>query len=179
VRAGATDVVLTLDPGIDLEVRIAEWPASASDVNAELVRQDAEGLPTVHRSRVASDGGARFRGLAPDRAYTLWVPPVDGRPLLRRDVRVTRDALVVAFAPGKDITGRLVVPPGATVTSLWASADGDRFRVPGTWTKDGSYRVAGLPEGRWSIHAGARKGHEQFEGRADAPAGGSVDVALR
>ncbi len=179
VQAGATDVVLTLDPGLGLTVRIAEWPATEVAAKATLVEQDLE-VPVTITARIGPDGTVRFYGLAPDRAYTLWIPPTRaGRSLLRRDVRTAAEPLAVALAPGRTIAGRLTVPPGARVTRIVASTLRGQALAPGTWTDDGSYRIDGLPDGTWTIVATAHNGPTSYRGEAEAAAGGFADVELR
>ncbi len=179
VTVGTEGVVLTLDPGLDLVVRVTGWPVGAPSTAATLFEQGA-GEPTYASARIAADGTARVRGLLADRAYTLWIPPLpDGRSLLTRDVRVGTGAIAVTLAPGKTIRGRLVVPAGAKVRGLFASREGGFMTVPGTWTSDGAYEIAGLPETAWTVSATAARGDERFRGEADAPAGGTVDVVLR
>lgn len=171
-------VVLVVDLGLELVVRIADWqPDAPAWANLWGLRGEA----TVQASaRIAADGTARFRGLAPGGTYSLWVPPTkDGRSLLRTDVRASSSPLHVALLPGKSIRGRLTLPEGARPAGVTASLHDGHLTVSGTVEADGTYEIAGLPEGTWTVRARARKGDAALSAEAEVPAGGTADLVLR
>ncbi len=179
VEAGDQHVVLTIDPGLELVVRIDDWPARrAAWTHARLSPQGDPESASLS-VRVASDGTARFRGLKADRAYTLWIPPdADAWSLLRRDVRATSGDVHVRLARGKSITGRLLAADGMKARRVVASMDG-AGGVSGTVKADGTYEIVGLPDGTWSVEASGLVDTTRHAAQGTAPAGGTLDLALR
>jgi protocatechuate 3,4-dioxygenase beta subunit len=180
VRVAGDDenIVLTLDLGEALVVRVDDWPlGEVQQEGATLFEEGAEGTAQAV-SAVAADGTARFVGLSADRTYSLWVAPLaDGRSLLQRGVRAS-SSLRVRLVPGKSITGRIVAPSDAVVTEVEATQKGGPVTVSGQVQPDGSYRIAGLPDGDWFVRARARRGGQWMSSTSSALAGGTVDLKI-
>ena len=156
VEAGAEDVVLTLDPGIELVVHVDNWPAGERESGEAALFEQSGREPAYATTRVAPDGSARFRGLGAGRAYTLWIAPGGGGlSLLQRDVRAAATPVHVSLTRGKSITGRLTIPSGAKLRNVMASREDGLMHVQGTAKADGTYEILGLPEGSWTVQASA------------------------
>lgn len=161
-RAGASDVVLTLDPGLELLLRLADPTAAEPYAMAQVVILDPEGRPrSTSHVRFEAEGVGRVRGLsAADRCVVWLAPDREGRSFLARDARPGTE-VVVARKPGLAITGRLSVPAGATDVHVAAQLADLWIGVQGTRAADGAFEIRGLPEGTtWQLNANG-----QVEGR--------------
>ncbi len=178
VAVGSEDVVLTIDPGLPLTVRVENWPAGEHG-DAALVQQDG-GHESRLSGRIASDGSVAFRGVKAGTSYVLWIPPsTEGLSLLLRDVRAGSAVLPVRLVPGKSITGRLTVPAGAEVRGIAASMLDGGVRARGSANPDGTFEIRGLPEGAWAVAAWATLDEAWLRAEAVVVAGGKVDLELK
>ena len=177
VRPGATDVVLRVDRGVDLAVKVENWPADAGRIEATLVSEG--NLVSPIEATVDRDGTLTVRGVRPGTAYTLWIPPVgDGLSLLVEHLKPTIEPIAVRLVPGKTIRGRLRLPPGARDAAVWAERLMLTSAARGEVDEDGRFEIRGLPDGDWEVKAQARRGGKTWAGSARARAGGTVDVEL-
>ncbi|MFO0931243.1 MAG: carboxypeptidase-like regulatory domain-containing protein [Planctomycetota bacterium] len=158
VRAGATGVVLTLDPGLELVLRLADPAAvgASAAVQVVVVGEDGRNRDTSF-VRFEADGVGRLRGLAPtDRCIVWMAPDREGRVFLARDARPGAE-VVVAPKPGLRITGRMTVPAGATDVQVSAQLEDLWIGVQGTRAPDGAFELRGLPEGTtWQLNGTCR-----------------------
>lgn len=185
VRAGATDVVLTLDLGATLLVRVAGWsPEEAAGASpfgsapeAVLVPEGAREPRASHRAPVADDGTIRFHRLDPARTYTLWVSPVGARSLRKTGVRAAAE-LRVRLEPGKTLSLRVVGPGPIEGVSL--ELLGCPLSLP--WhpvQSDGTAELRGFPPGRYTVRATCTVDGRPHLGQVSVEAGGPrVDVPL-
>jgi len=149
-HAGATDVAITLDPGLEIVLRLADRDIDVRHVVARLVPLGPDGASRSRGVTFAgfdADGVGRARGLTSADRFVVWIGPVgSGRSFLARDVRAGADVVVV-LRPGLTIRGRVTGPPGATNFTVSADLDDLGVSVPGVRAPDGSFEIAGLPEG--------------------------------
>lgn len=138
-------------------------------------------LDTVQSTRYATpdkEGRATFEGLSLENTYALCVGPTDdARVAYLPKVRPMDGDVHVRLLPGKRITGRILAPADATdveVRVLDGPVDWD-----GVVHADGRFEITGVPEGRWSVRAGATSGGRRLYGFARVAAGGSADIDLR
>jgi hypothetical protein len=76
VRAGATGVVLTLDPGLELVLRLAAPDAVGAFASAQVVTVGEDGRNRDKSFvRFESDGVARLRGLVSTDRCAVWMAP--------------------------------------------------------------------------------------------------------
>jgi protocatechuate 3,4-dioxygenase beta subunit len=182
VRAGATDVVLTLDPGLELVLRLAGPSAEEALLAVQVVTigEDGRGRETAH-VRFEKDGVGRLRGFASTDRCVVWMrPDRDGRSFFARDVRPGTE-VVVTPAPGLSITGRITVPPGATDVQVSAQLETLWITAQGTRAADGSFEIRGLPEGTtWRLVGACRvEGKWVMTQGPTVAAGGSANLDVK
>ena len=181
VRAGATDVVLLIDLGLDLVVRVENPDDLGPNLpGAMLVVRRGEQTVQLH-AQGALTTGYRFRGLASGDVGTFWIA-VQGRegthsvyaPGLRPGADVS-----VRATPARSITVRMKVPAGAVKVNVNANLDG--LGVGGVARPDGSYEIRGIPANTsWKVtgHARSSDGSTWLTGEATASAGETVELEL-
>jgi len=176
VAAGSEDVVLTIDPGPSLLVRVDGFPSTGFSW-AQATLHSVEPRTVTRSMNLSPDGSARFLGLRGDATYTLFVGPVEGRSALRRGVRAGGEVRV-SLTPGKSITGRLRLPEGTEHSNI--NARFEQFaHVQGTIDRDGRYEIVGLTDGTWTVFAWAQTKDKSWASQGDAVAGGSLDLELK
>jgi hypothetical protein len=186
-RADAHDLVVTLDPGAQLAVRLDSSQIESGHPR-EVAILSGTGGPLrdspLRRSWMQSDGFARFRGLRAEDPVVIWVPPdAAGRSLLLRDVKPGDPELRLTPVTGGTISGTYAGPAGSTDFKISARAVGLPLSVEAALTTDGHYEIRGLPEGtKWTVSAHAMLGADALAGETDPVAPGAtviVDVKKR
>jgi hypothetical protein len=181
VPAGATDVVLILDVGLEIVVRVdnPERFPMAQVVARLLVQREGRTLTLD----VAGSASApfRFRGLRPGDDCTFWIAAQGGSDHAIHVPGLKPGADVLARArPGRSITGRLEVPAGATSLGLGAEHAG--LRAWGQVNEDGTFEIRGLPEGTtWVVRGVARSADAStfYMGEVTAKAGDEIQMELK
>lgn len=181
-QAGAEDVVLTLDPGVELVVRVTGWPAARGFVQGELRGDGLRGGRVVTlSSHVYPDGILRWRGLEPQGSYSLWIPPAGSdASLIARGLRAGSGTIPLALEPGRSIRGQVKLPGGAPRAYVGVAIESLGFRVHSHAEPDGRYEILGLPPGTiWRVLGVVDIGERRYEAHADdIPAGGTADLDL-
>jgi hypothetical protein len=183
VRAGTKDVVITIDLGLDLVVRVENpgdlgphMPGASLVVRrgAQTIGLSPQGDPTT---------GYRFRGLQSGDVGTFWIPAQGGQQgthsVYAPGLRPGADVRVRAM-PGRSITVRLKVPAGAENVGVSANLDG--LGVGGEARPDGSYEIRGIPDGTsWTVTGYAKPPDSSawLTGQATASAGATVEIELK
>ncbi len=177
VTAGAENVVLTVDLGLELAVTV-ENPGGTSWLQAQLGREgEGQGGGMAHSSVRA--GVVRFRGLRSDETYTLFVgPSEDGLIAYVTGVRAGGD-LRVRLVPGKTVTVRVIAPAGAQNLGAYIQGAGFTAGSRGATGPDGRVEVRGVPDGTWKVQATAQVGNEWWRGDATAAAGSSLEIEVK
>jgi hypothetical protein len=179
VQAGDRAVVLRLDAGVALRVVVEEW-GTARWIHAQLLVEGGGDDAFAGMQSLQPGRDARFRGLRPGVSYALFAGPTeDGRSALVTGLRAPGEA-TVTMRPGRTITVRVAAPPGAKDVWVNASIEGlGHVGLQGRALADGRFELRGAPEGTtWSVSAGAKVGEAWWTGKAQATAGGTVDVVL-
>ena len=180
VQAGAEDVVLTVDIGLEVSGTVEGWDEEYAWRRAMLLTEGPSGSGRSVHEQIANDGTFRFRGLRSDATYALWISPgSDGKSLLQTGIRAPAD-LRVRLVAGKSITGRVTLPPGSQSGSVQAS-DPRGITVGVALKSDGTYEIRGLPEGRFSVTSGTQGPDGKYwQATAEnVPAGGTADLELK
>jgi len=177
VRAGATDVVLRVDPGLALKIRVKPWESGQWHA-VQFREQRGQGGSFSHET-LDGDGRATLRGCRAGARYDVAVLGLPGgRYVLGRDLAPGGEEIVLEPKQGGTITGRITLPPGVSAENLRVQASVLGFSLGGEVAPDGSYEIQGVPPGAWEVVAYARAGDTWLTGRAPAEAGRSVDVTI-
>jgi len=173
VRGGARGVVLRMDPGLSLIVRIRKLPESDC-TQAELA---SETQPGIRRWNVSSDPSILcFHGLEPGDRWTLRIAGAGNLALRKTGVRSDAETIEVKLESGKSIGGRIVLPTGAARVRVWAESS--TLSVLGTVDAEGRFQIPGLPEGTWRVRGDALALREQWSAEVEATAGEEVVLRL-
>lgn len=186
VPVGTMDIVLVVDRGLELVVRVLgldERRGRLEGLNALLLRRQPDGTwqqagwgwgqPAGEAVRVA------FTGLKADERYAVWIQPQGEEYGWAADLKAGAEA-TLRMQRGASIRGRLSVPAG--LQNLQVSAnDGRGLWASGLVEADGRYEIKGLPDGRWTVssHAQSADGGVPWHAQGEAPAGGTLDLTLQ
>ncbi len=175
--SGAKDLLLTVDTGPSLRLRVVGWNRGGSGdvrLNPRLVSQ-----PYRDEASIASDGTAVVYGVDATRTYDVMVGPV-GNGFLKylRGVRAGEDEIAVELEKGGTIAGRVVsaIPwEGGRVTFENPALGHGPDTEP-----DGTFEIEGVPPGRWRFVANFwTPDGKALVGTAEASAGERLEIALR
>ena len=178
VEAGTRDLVLKVDPGATLRIRIQPWTGNEWGQGIAM-REQRPGGGSHSQGQVDGEGVAVFRGCSPDKRYDVFVGDLpDGQYVLARDLRATGKEIVLAPQTGGTIRGRLLVPSGAEVGYQTAFVQILGMSHSGTVHEDGTFEIEGVPPGTWEVWGNARRGDDWLLGRVQAAPGGTVEIEL-
>ncbi len=174
--AGAENVTLVLDVGVDLAVAIAGWPADENGVWGWLYVSGGR----ERAARVLSDGALTFRGVAASGSYSVYVrleregePP---RIVWGADLRAGGEPARLALTTGLAVTGTVKVPAGAGEVSV--SVGGEGFWANGTVDAEGKFTILALPPGKCRVYASAPFGDQEWSANVESEAGGTAELTL-
>lgn len=180
VEAGATDVAVVVDVGLEVVLRWADPSPAPAGASVHVLR---EGGPPRVDARFGPDGSARVRGLLASDRLVVWVPQDDaGRSVLARDVKPGGE-VALTRREGHAITGVVKGLRDAAATTVWGEEPDLLLRVVGTLRADGHFELRGLPDGtRWRVAATVAGPSEDDPGRTvaadDVKPGANVDLDL-
>jgi hypothetical protein len=184
LQAGTENVVLVVDAGLSLTVRVA----NASERREGRLRITLLQWQNERWSRGDSEndrerpGQVTFRGLKPGDRYGVWIAP-DNDDLYAFQADVRPGEVTVRLERGGTIRGRVTAPSDSGRVSVSASNDLG-LSVNGKVDADGRYEVKGLPSGRWTISGYARmdgqagQSGKNFQALGQADVGGALDLTL-
>ena len=182
VQAGTENVVLVVDAGLTLTVRVA----NASERREGRVRVTLFQWRKERWSTVESEfdreglGKVTFRGLQPGERYAVSILP-DGDDLYAWQPDVRPGEVTVRLERGGTIRGRLTYPSELRAS---VSASGEiGFSVAGSIDAEGRYEIKGLQDGRWRVraHAVPASGDtaKPLQAEGEANVGGTLDLTLQ
>lgn len=174
--SGTHDVVLIVDRGVSLRVRIENVPATATDVEAMLVPEGADATGFAHPGRFEASS-LHFVGLRPDRRYALWIAPTEVAPdlsLWQSGVRGDVGEIRVRLVAGRTVRGRIILPAGSWEAS--AAATRGLAQCEAKTSQDGRFEIRGVPPGTWKFEGLAW--HETAYLVGEATATGEDDVEI-
>jgi hypothetical protein len=156
--AGTRDLVVVVEPGPQLALRIAGYVAPSGDPrHARLVWAEPDGRRVTRYAPIREDGWTRFVRLPAEREVEVWALADAGRPVHRAGLRAGAEEVRVEPVAGREIRGKLLVAPrdAENHVTLRAEVLGHRgFEVgKATVARDGSFVVSDLPEGTYRVSA--------------------------
>ncbi len=178
VEAGREDLELTIPRGASLKIVFTNWRIAAEPANGiGTVVLTPMGRPTErHAFPIQGDATAEAVGLEAGMDYILWgrFHPLFDRYLLVRGVRASAEPLEVRIEKGGTISGRAIRPKGLLRYHIVMHGPGVS-REGLVNPEDGTFRIHGVPPGRWTVHAGTFKG---WWAEAPAQAGDEIELTL-
>jgi hypothetical protein len=190
VSAGATSVVLTVDLGAKLTVRVRDYPTVEERGALGRIRHIGGSGQAVLRAakghaqvsvQLDATGRARFQGLVPGEGYTLSILGLPGgRYVLVRGVKPSADEIEVEMQAGGSVRGTIVAPEGVSLHQVWVMVRNAEGMRDGTRTdpKTGTFEFRGLPEGSWTVSAAYWLDGKRYQGEARTRTGGEVEIQL-
>ncbi len=176
VTAGAENVVLVLDIGLTLMVRVVGEPGSDDSMDGELFRDGS-----AETSAVASTWGNglfRFRGLASGCTYTFWAHEEGSETyVLGRGLAPGPSEIRLSPVRGKTLRVRVHAP--AHLTEVRVSASMGPLSASGTLVEGELNEIRGLPDGTWEIQTYGKVGAVYYEGKGTCAAGGSIELDMK
>lgn len=152
-RAGVRDLVIVLDPGPQLLLRIVDYLPGPQERGARVTWEEPDGKRDWRWTPIRDDGWARFVALPPDRELEVWAEAeINLRHVRARGLKPGQTEQRIERHEVKDIAGkvrgsqalreRLDVHVYAHPSFLVARA---------ALLTDGSFRVHGLPPGTYVV----------------------------
>jgi 5-hydroxyisourate hydrolase-like protein (transthyretin family) len=183
VPAGTKDIVLTVDLGLELTVRVDNLAAQGrvSIPGTLLVHRDGQVMHLLAQG--AGSGSYRFQGLQTGDECAFWIHvggTLGARTAYATGLKPGADVQVSA-AEGRSITGMLKMPAGSGNVRVGASTP-EGFGVGAQVNPDGTFEIRGLPEGiTWTVAGTARSpdGSTWLTGQATVSAGATVEIELK
>jgi hypothetical protein len=184
VQAGTDGVVLTVDPGVSLVVRVTNPEVRGSDPGRRnlglLVTFPADRGPGIGGWAHDFEGTGRMTvmGLRADTRYTVWLEPQGTEWYgLATDVRPGEREVSITLVRGGSISGRVRAPPSAQHVSVHAQG-GASLSVTAQVDAEGRYELKGLPPGTWTVYAYGRADGKSLQAKGEAVVGGTLDLTL-
>jgi hypothetical protein len=174
VSATAADVRLTVRLGAVLEVAVTPSPRRGDSLT---LLADAERRSPRHLD-VPNDGRVRVRRLDEDTTYTLWSPPNADGYLLARGVRAPGS---VSLRRERGAAIRVRLSGEALDGPLGVRAEQGPLTVHGKALPDGTFELADLPPGRWTVHAwasDATRSRPDRKASVEAAPGTTIDLVI-
>ncbi len=169
-RAGVRDLVIVLDPGPQLLLRIVDYVPGAEERGARVTWQNPDGTRDDRWAPIRADGWVRFVALPPDREFEMLAEAEINRRHVRApglqpgqtEQRIERHEV-------KDIAGTVRGPVRQhhdflITVDVYAHAGAGPGAFAGIRVKrvrpdgDGSFRVRGLAPGTYLVNVGSRAG---------------------
>jgi hypothetical protein len=196
-RAGVRDLVIVLDPGPQLFLRIVGYVPGQQERGARVTWEDPDGERDWRWAPIRDDGWVRFVDLPPDREFELWAEAeVNRRHVRARGLKPGEAEQRIERHEVKDIAGK-VRESQARLERRSEEARGLQLehlrvdvypcgprgvawdlRLERVWAaNDGSFRVHGLPPGAYLLDVGGIKPGPFPEGSKRVEAG-TTDVVI-
>jgi hypothetical protein len=175
VPAGVEEATLVLDIGAERTLRVHGWTPNSTGIAYLAAVGDME--PSQHG--VSRDGILQVEGLRPGVRYNLFVRDLEGGgSVLLRGLSADEPWMDVQLSPGKDVTGRVVLPEGCDSAVVAILVERAVLIDGGVTQEDGTFRIRAVPEGTWTVVAYTTLGEKYLASTAEVEAGGAVTLDL-
>jgi hypothetical protein len=154
--AGTKDLVIVVDPGPQIFVKISDYQSPAGDPRyARLIWFESDGRRPTRYAPIRSDGWTRFVGLPADGTFELWTWAAKNRPVRVAGLRPGDQEHAVAPTEGRTIRGKVLVDPADARRGVGVGAEAyPGFDVASAKVAaDGTFEIQGLPEGIYRVQA--------------------------
>ncbi len=196
-QAGVRDLVIVLDPGPQLFLRIVGYVPGPQERGARVTWEEPDGKRDWRWAPIRDDGWVRFVALPPDCEFELWAEAeINRRHVRARGLKPGQTEQLIERHAVMDIAGkvrgsqtllerrneearglqlehiRVDVYPCGPRGVVWD------LRLERVWAaNDGSFRVCGLPPGAYLLDVGGIKPGPLPEGSKRVEAG-TTDVVI-
>jgi protocatechuate 3,4-dioxygenase beta subunit len=182
VQAGDEHVVLVVDPGLTLTVRVPNLAERADTrgfgLQASLLAWQDGAWQHADRGHDRQGAGRIvFLGLKPDTRYAVWIPP-SGDELYGWAADVRPGEVSVRLQRGGSIRGRVTAPAGVFPGRGVSASNDMGMNVSAQVDASGAYEIKGLPDGQWNVRTWAQSDGKSYQASGQAQTGGALDLAL-
>lgn len=195
-RAGVRDLVIVLDPGPQLFLRIVGYVPGTQVGWARVTWEEPDGERSVRQVRYApirDDGWIRFVALPPDREFEVWADAEINRRIVRaQGLKPGESERRIEPGEVKDIAGKVGVSREfrERKTAQWQEplreedftvdvyAHPDFLVAHTRVLSDGSFRVHGLPPGAYVVSAELLHGDRGDPSRWKRVEAGTTDLVI-
>ena len=152
--AAGEAVEIRIVAGAAVRLRVDDWKPEYRQPIAYLTPVDAK-RRQENRLRLARDGTVVFQGLDETKTYVLWIPlrTKDGKHVYRRDIRPSRDEVVVSIEPGQSIRGTIRFTGETPADELRVQTGRGDVSGSSRVQPDGTFEITGLPAGIYPVRA--------------------------
>ena len=180
-RTGVRDLVIVLDAGPQLLLRIVGYVPGEQTRWARVTWLEPDGGREVRYAPIRDDGWTRFAALPPDREIELWAEAEINRRYVRaRGLKPGDTEHRIEIQEVRDIAGKVRASKARLESRIGGEAPGplrERLRVDvyaqvpqsaphfdfdtharARLERDGSFRVRGLPPGKYLVRVGTHAG---------------------
>ena len=189
-RGGARGLVITLDAGREVRVKIEDFDqydhtGTGSGVGpvpaARLVWDQPKNESRTFRwAPIAKDGSVRFVQLPDKPSFEVWGHASLDRPFKKSGLEPSKDVTVIRTVPGLRISGKLVPAKIAVEDDPRVEAQPyNGFGVGFARIKpDGTFVIRGLVEGEYQVFCALRSKPKRGWFASEAARAGATDVEL-
>jgi hypothetical protein len=180
VAEGVDGGPLVFETGATIRVRVSDRP-HLHRCACLLTAERGEG--PAHPSWIRAEGTVRFVGLDPSATYTLYAHDfVHERCIYLTGLRPRDEVVRTDPVPDRPVTGRVRLPEGYRPEfpdDLTVTVRGRGFSCRSEVARDGTFRVTGVPEGRWSLAISFQALGADWAAEMEVAAGSEVEVLPR
>jgi hypothetical protein len=175
VPNGVTETTLVLSTGVKRTLRVLGWNQGSLGLAYLAAVGDTE--PSHHG--VNEDGIICLEGLRPGVKYNLFIREDEGdRSALLRGLPADAPWPMIELAPGRDVTGRVILPEGCTYAVVAILVDKAVMIDGGVVRSDGAFRIRAVPDGTWTVVTYTTFKEKYRATTANVRAGGKVTLDL-